>query len=408
MTEQAVDERSIGMGPPWLHAAMSRARYDGQWLFVAGMMLLAATTFFGWRGLAQVALTTGAACAASWVARSMTRRLIGSTRRAVPAHVMCLGALVGLSLPMMLNPAVPVLLGLLTGLVAGLGRGPGWRLNVPALGLVVLCFVPAAMTHSSLSVTRERVGKPTNAVLNPNRVLLGNVADAMPDPPAVSLKPWIDYDPMADATRRRDMALLLSREQRRMLTDRDELVNLLRNHDLARMGELFLGAVPGPIGATSPVLLIAMGMYLFYRRLASWRMAVAALATAVVVYGVMPIYLPEAIPFAADLAAGVDGVSGRWSVVLEPWLALGPAAALTFLGYLMLATPWCLVVLILAPLGAPMSRAGRVVYGVLLGIGMALCQWWLPVPEGVYVALLMVSLFSRPLDGLQRSRFARV
>lgn len=391
--------RSPGAGPPWLRSEVTRARYDGQWLFVVAMMLLAAATFFGWRALAQVVVATGAAGLVWLLVGALLRRLGWSRRGVTLAHVVVLGALVGLSLPLMMDPVVPLVMGLVVGLLGHfIGRGSGARVNLPALMLVLLCFLPATVFHTDLLTMRSQFGQPSQAVLRPSRVLLGDVANASPPPPAVSVRPWTDRIASTDATRRRDMALLLSREQRRMLTDRVYLVNLLRSHELARMGELFLGAVPGPIGATSPVLLIAMGMYLFYRRLASWRTALAAFVAALVTYGLMPIDVPSPV--------GVP-TEGRLAVVFEPLTALGPAAAMTFLGYLLLATPWCLIVFILAPLSDPMSRAGRWVYGVLLGIGLALCQWWLPVPEGAFVALLAVSLLSRPLDAMHRSPFVR-
>ena len=58
---------------------------------------------------------------------------------------------------------------------------------------------------------------------------------------------------------------------------------------------------------------------------------------------------------------------------------MGPAAAITFMGYITLATPLPLIALILAPAVDPMSRAGRILYGILIGSGVmqAVAHIWL-------------------------------
>src|SRR5690606_9610113 len=140
--------------------------------------------------------------------------------------------------------------------------------------------------------------------------------------------------------------------------------------------ELFVGAHPDAVGAGSRALLIVLGFYLMYRRLAFWQVAATALLTAVVAILVMPLW-------DADQQAYVS--------VLSRMVHLGPAASVTYVAYFLFATPMALMVMILAPGAAPMSRAGRLVYGAILGGGAVAAMWWIGAPEAALLALLVAS-----------------
>ena len=72
-----------------------------------------------------------------------------------------------------------------------------------------------------------------------------------------------------------------------------------------------LGAAPGSFGATSRALLIALGLYLIYRRLSWWPMAAAALFGMLATLFLMPLALGvgDGSELRAPMAIAV--ISGR-------------------------------------------------------------------------------------------------
>jgi Na+-translocating ferredoxin:NAD+ oxidoreductase RnfD subunit len=57
-----------------------------------------------------------------------------------------------------------------------------------------------------------------------------------------------------------------------------------------------------------------------------------------------------------------------------------------------------------APGVRPLTRRGRTVYAVLIGVVAAMLQLYLDVSYGAYLALLMVGLFTPLLDRLFKPR----
>ena len=96
---------------------------------------------------------------------------------------------------------------------------------------------------------------------------------------------------------------------------------------------------------------------------------------------------------------------GGWCFVIQRLIALGPIVGILYPAYMTFASPATLITMILAPLGAPMSTPGRIVFGCVIGSGMMLAQWSLATPAAPFLALLAAGLISRPLDHLHRSRF---
>ena len=87
------------------------------------------------------------------------------------------------------------------------------------------------------------------------------------------------------------------------------------------------------------------------------------------------------------------------------WLAfrphyLGLPVALTLANYELLASPLLFVLFFLAPSGQlqPMSRRGRAIYGLILGLLAAPAQLYGSVAVGPYVALLLAALTTAVLD----------
>jgi electron transport complex protein RnfD len=151
---------------------------------------------------------------------------------------------------------------------------------------------------------------------------------------------------------------------------------------------VLLGATPGPVGATSAALLIVLGLYLFYRRLSSWRMAMAAMITVAALLPMMPV-------------EHVDGLTvSSLSMVEMGWRVL-----VAYMSYQLLASPLLLIVLILAPATMPRSTAGRIIYGVILGLWFVTLRWFVPHENMAYGALVIAGLLAPLLDRMRASPF---
>lgn len=381
-------ERRALTAAPWLAPVLHRAWVDLHWLLVALAMASAGLIFFGWRALLVLAVTAAAALGSSLLVRVVVQLLRPARQFDSPLHVLNLALLLGLALPMTLGLAIPALSGLLLGILAHLvGRGRRVRLHPVAMVLVLVWAMPALATWSAEPLRRSNFD-PIHAVLKPTRVVLGDLADVGRERPH---EPWWIASPEADrdAIRRLPPAELVLRERRRMLEQETMLVQMLTSAELCRLEELLLGCVPGMIGGSSRGLLLFLGLYLMHKRLAWWPMALAALAAALATLAVMPM-------------GGPDG-----GIVLTRLLARPAPLAITYLAYMILASPLVMVVLILAPITAPISAAGRLVYGAIIGATAVAATWFVPLPPAAFLSLVLASLLSRPLDLLQRSPMAR-
>jgi electron transport complex protein RnfD len=93
------------------------------------------------------------------------------------------------------------------------------------------------------------------------------------------------------------------------------------------------------------------------------------------------------------------------------WRALGRSGvglsvATTFVSYELMAGPLLFVAFYLAsaPGVRPLTRRGRAVYAILIGIGTAALQLYLDVSYGAYLALLVVGLLTPLLDRIFKAR----
>ena len=136
--------------------------------------------------------------------------------------------------------------------------------------------------------------------------------------------------------------------------------------------DLFLGARPGSIGATSVLGCLLGAVYLVFSGAASWRIMVGAL------FGMIGTVLL------------FNGIAGNGNVMFQiPWtwhLVIGGFA----FGAVFFATD---------PVTAAMTNAGRWVYGVLVGLLTVVIRVTNPsYNEGVLFAVLLASLFSPVID----------
>jgi len=145
------------------------------------------------------------------------------------------------------------------------------------------------------------------------------------------------------------------------------------DQEFADTGELLLGLTSGSTGETCALLIAAGGVYLAARKMLNWRIPVAILVT---------VALLAWIFHAAD--------SQHYP----------PPGFMLFSGGLMLGAVFMATDMVASPL----TNAGCVVYGVLIGVLVVVIRLWGGMPEGVMYAILLANAASPHIDSLIRPR----
>lgn len=137
--------------------------------------------------------------------------------------------------------------------------------------------------------------------------------------------------------------------------------------------DLALGFVGGSTGETSALLILLGGAYLVARNMMSWRTPVAIFASVAAVSGILHL--------------------------VDPARYAGPAFHL-FAGGLMLGAVFMATDMVTSPI----TRAGCVLYGALIGVLVVVIRVWGGMPEGVMYAVLLGNAVAPHLDNLVRPR----
>lgn len=127
--------------------------------------------------------------------------------------------------------------------------------------------------------------------------------------------------------------------------------------------DLFLGTVGGSIGETSALALLIGFIYLLIRKVISWHIPVAYIATA----------------FLFTFA-----IQGDVTVSLAYILSGG-----LFIGAIYMATDY---------VTSPTTPAGKLIFGICAGIITVLIRFWGQYPEGVSFAILLMNILTPFLD----------
>jgi electron transport complex protein RnfD len=145
-------------------------------------------------------------------------------------------------------------------------------------------------------------------------------------------------------------------------------------HDFsAGLQNLFIGTVPGSLGETSALALLAGGAYLLVRKTIDWRIPSGYIGTVLV------------ISFIAHITA-----PGTCGGPLFQLLAGG-----LLIGAFFMATD---------PVTSPVTKKGRWVFGIGCGIITMLIRFWGGLPEGVMYAILLMNALTPLLNRATRPR----
>ena len=164
------------------------------------------------------------------------------------------------------------------------------------------------------------------------------------------------------------------------------LFALLRD-SLPFLEDFIVGGQPGGIGTSSVVAVIVGGLFLLYRGMVDARIPLLTCLAAYASLLILPI--PSVIS---------TGPQWHWLAFRQP--DIGWSVAITFANYEVMASPLIFMAFFLAsaPIVRPMTRRGRTIYALLLGILAAVFQLYVSVSFGPYLALLIVGILTPELD----------
>lgn len=278
-------------------------------------MVLASIYFFGWRSLVLtcVVLICGIGTEALFTFKQ---------KKPVTSAVFVTCLIFSLSLP----PTVPIwiaVIGIVTGVALGKMMFGGFGLNVFNPAMVGRCFIyitfPLQMTNQWIEPFREGLA---------------------------GLSFWSgSIDALTSATPLR----------------------VLREGTALPWQDLVLGRTAGSLGETSAVLIIIGGLYIIYKKAASWRLALSC-------------FLGGTICTLILRAAGLEQIPTLFSTL---------AAGSFLFGAFFVATE---------PVSGAKTKLGQWIYGLMIGILIVVLRGFSNFSEGVMFSVLIMNAFAPLLD----------
>ena len=347
--------------------------------------LTAGLLLYGWRG----ALTVGTVVGSAALSVTVWRRIGPRGRTLHWSHSLWLATVLAMMFPAHLAttsspagellwpilPSAGLILVIFLWLFGGLGSGHVHPVLASYL-LLVICFGELLSPHR---------------VLNRDHLLTGDLFHSQThDARVAQNQSWISRHQNAfDAEYLEAAGERLNRYTSGRETpprNRMTLLDLLRDA-LPPLEDFIVAGQPGAVGASSVIAVIIGGLFLLYRGTIDYRIPLLACAAAYL--GLL------LLPVPAVIAAGPHWT---WGAFRLP--GIGWSVALTFVNYEMMASPLIFTAFFLAtaPSIRPMTRRGRTIYAILIGLASAALQLYVSVAYGPYLALLAVSLLTPELD----------
>jgi Na+-translocating ferredoxin:NAD+ oxidoreductase RnfD subunit len=386
---------ALAEAPRALHSGMDLTRYYA--LHWAGISVPLAAGFlvFGWRALLLVL----AMIACVWAASTIWRRIGLRGHQLHSAHLFYMTALLGAAIPAHLfSWRLPWEIG-----------SDGIGLLIPAAALMLVMFIwafggtgstrvhPVALTALALMLLFPQLMLP-RSVLEPGKLLFGDVLDAGPATGLVWGEPWTKLPTNPDYPAIYGWPASASLIGYTHGTEQSEmssisLSDLLRER-LQPLEDLIIAGQPAPVGLGSAIAIIVGGLVLLYNSVIDYRIPLLVIVSAYVALIVLPI--PTSI--------GVNATAWHWLVMRDPHV--GWEMGLTLANYELMAGPLLLVAFFMAtwPSCRPMYRRGRAIYAIFLGISAAIFQLYVDVGYGAYLALVAASMLTPLIDRLMRPR----
>lgn len=375
-----------GRASTLVHSGATVERYYTEHFRGAVFPIAAGLLLYGWRALLVIAVVVATTAATTRVMRQVGRR----GRDLSVAHAAWLGTLFALMLP--------AHLGTLRGLPYP--DAPFWLLPAAGMLLAVVLWVTRGLAGGALHpvvVSYLLLVPGFEAMLSPQHVLqrdhlfVGDVLDAGALPAAAGSGAdawWFRHatDPAHAAVRARPASeALLSYTWGDEAPDRGALLlqGMLRDR-VAPLEDLVVAGNPGPIGTSSVIFVIVGGLFLLYRGVIDSRIPLLIVLVAFVALLVLPV------------PVSITEQGPRWSWMAFREASVGWAVAITFANYELAASPAAFMACFLAtyPPVRPMTRRGRTLFAVAIGLLTAALQLHVSVSWGPYVALLCAGIIT--------------
>jgi Na+-translocating ferredoxin:NAD+ oxidoreductase RnfD subunit len=386
------------------HSGIDVSKYTSMHVLGALFPVTAGLMLYGGRALGALLLVVGGAA----VGVFLWRRVGGRGCQVRYDQSLWLALLLGLTLPAHLfsagNPAVAA-----SGQATFANHPAVWPI-LPGAGIALVAFIwalggtgsgrihPVLVAHLLVVVLFQDMLVP-HYVLQRQAIFSGDVLNApLPtagDDDSMRTKPpWTSQigSTPGDATwsepaarRLETYTSGLAAPERRWTS----LESLLRDR-MPPLEDIIVGGQPAAIGNGSAIALIIGGLFLLYRGLIDYRIPLLIFVAAAICLMVLPI----------PIVITEDSEHWRWLAMRAP--SVGPALAITFANYELMASPLllCAFFLATAPSVRPMTRRARTIYALLIGAFAAVFQLYVSVSIGPYLALLAVSLATPTLDKL--------
>lgn len=372
-----------------VHGGGTTEDYFGQHFRGAVFPLAAGLLLYGWRVLIVAGVVIGTTLATVGIWRRIGRR----GRDVVAWHAAWMALLLALMLPVHLAsldnlfshragfwllPACGTLLGIMLWLLRG-RSGTALHPAVVVYLLVVPFFQQLLVPHN---------------VLQRDRLFVGDALDA-PLTSAASSTPWwlstgktSGHDAVRIPQPASEALLQYSLGQRNTPARGVVLLPGFLRDRLPPLEDLIMAGHPGPVGASSIIFVVVGGLFLMYRGVIDYRVPLLIVFFAFLTWLVFPI--PVAI---TDI-----GPRWSWLVMRDP--SVGYAVAITFANYELAASPLAFMAFFLAtaPVVRPVTKRGREIVAILIGLMAGIAQLYLSVAWGPYLALLIGGLLTPVID----------
>ena len=141
----------------------------------------------------------------------------------------------------------------------------------------------------------------------------------------------------------------------------------LREVGVVSLKDLFLGSVPGSLGETSAVLILIGGLFIIFKKAASWRLALSCILGGIAASAALKVFGIASTPSpAATLLAG-SFLFGSFFVVTEP-------------------------------VSGAKTKIGQWIYGAMIGALVVVLRAFSNFAEGVMFSVLIMNAFVPILD----------
>lgn len=303
---------------PFLHDGASTPRIMWEVVFTLIPVLLLSSYFFGLAALLVVAFSVMGCIFTEWLFAGGDR-----LRTIKDGSGLITGLLLGLSLP----PSFPFWMAFLGGVVSiGMGKliwgGLGQNIFNPAL--VGRAFLQAAFPAAITTWTMPKAASWFS--LNASNT-------------ALPLMHKDNIDAMSGAT---------------------ALSNMKFEHNFGSISDQMLGNIPGSLGETGGLLILALGIYMILRKIIHWR-------------------IPLSILLSVSVFSGIFWMMDK-SLYPNPLFML-------FTGGLMLGAMYMATDLV----SSPITPKGQWIFGLGIGVLVVLIRLWGGLPEGVMYAILLMN-----------------